>query len=211
MKTTAILAIALACSSALFATDKDKPTAPIVIPLTGSGQATTSKLGNSYITRASGGQSFTTTQLGSSTVTRDSKGNTWTTTQLGNSYVTRGPDGQQQTTTKLGNSYITRDSKTGSTRTTSPAWNLPPDPQQLRRFLVHLATRFLARHKRQFLIGKEGRQGNAGHRHSGLKVEGANSKSDSPPCLRRCSPCRQGQSGPFARHYPSVLLVAGFL
>lgn len=123
MKTATILACALACSSTLFAADKDKPTAPIVIPLTGSGQTTTSKLGNSYITRAEGGQSFTTNQLGSSTITRDSKGNTWTTTQLGNSYVTRGPDGQQQTTTKLGNSFVTRDSKTGSTLTTSPLGN----------------------------------------------------------------------------------------
>ena len=94
MKIALLLSIALAFSPTLLAGDKDKPSTPIVIPLTGTGQATTSKFGNSYITRASG-QSFTTTQFGSSTVTRDSKGNTWTTTKLGNSYVTRGPDGQQ--------------------------------------------------------------------------------------------------------------------
>jgi hypothetical protein len=61
-----------------------------------AGQSTTTKLGNSYVTRA-GGQSFTTSQLGSSTITRDAKGNTWTTTQVGNSFVTRGSGGQQQT------------------------------------------------------------------------------------------------------------------
>ena len=122
MKTASILAMVMACSPLLIAADRDKPSTPIIIPLTGSGQATTSKFGNSYITRASG-QSFTTTQFGSSTVTRDSKGKTWTTTKLGNSYVTRGPDGQQQTTSKLGNSFVTRDNKIGSTLTTSPLGN----------------------------------------------------------------------------------------
>jgi hypothetical protein len=106
----------------LTAADRDKPSAPIVIPMTGSGQATTSKLGNAYIT-CTGSQSFTTTQLGSSTVTRASEGNSWSTTKFGGSYVTCGPNGQQQTTTKLGNFYITRDSKTGSTLTTSPLGN----------------------------------------------------------------------------------------
>ena len=119
MKIAPLFSIALAFVPALHAGDKDKPSSPIVIPLTRSGQATTGKFGNSYITRASG-QSFTTTQFESSTVTRDSKGNTWTTTKLGNSYVTRGPDGQQQTTSKFGNSFVTRDIKTGSTLTTSP-------------------------------------------------------------------------------------------
>jgi hypothetical protein len=85
MKIALLLSIALAFSPTLLAGDKDKPSTPIVIPLTGSGQATTSKLGNAYITRT-GGQSFTTTQLGSSTVTRDSKGNSWTTTKLGNGF-----------------------------------------------------------------------------------------------------------------------------
>jgi hypothetical protein len=85
MKIAHLLSIALAFVPALHAGDKDKPSSPIVIPLTGSGQATTSKFGNSYITRAIG-QSFTTTQFGSSTVTRDSKGNSWTTTKLGNGF-----------------------------------------------------------------------------------------------------------------------------
>jgi hypothetical protein len=111
----------------LHAKDKEapakKPEAPLVIPLTGSGQSTTTKLGNSYITRSPGGQAFTTSQLGSSLVTRDSKGNTWTTSKVGNCFVTRGPGGQQQTTTRLGNSFVTRDSKTGSTLTTSPLGN----------------------------------------------------------------------------------------
>jgi len=113
--------------SPLHAGDKEsrgqKPAAPIVIPVTATGPSTTTKLGNSYITRSPGGQSFTTSQLGSSTVTRDSQGNTWTTSKVGNSYVTRGSNGQQQTTTKLGNSFVTRDSKTGSTLTTSPLGN----------------------------------------------------------------------------------------
>ena len=69
MKIATLLSIALVLSPTLHAGDKDKPSSPIVIPLTGSGQATTSKFGNSYITRASG-QSFTTTQFGSSTVKR---------------------------------------------------------------------------------------------------------------------------------------------
>lgn len=117
----------LAIFSPLQAEDKEskgqKPAAPLVIPVTATGQSTTSKLGNSYITRSPGGQSFTTSQLGSSTVTRDSKGNTWTTSKIGNSYVTRGPNGQQQTTSKLGNSFVTRDTTTGSTLTTSPLGN----------------------------------------------------------------------------------------
>jgi hypothetical protein len=120
-----LLILAVACAQALpvFAGDKEKPNSPLVIPVTGTGQSTTTKLGNSFVTRTRSGQSFTTTQLGSSTITRDSKGNTWTTTKLGNSYVTRGPDGQRQTTSQLGNSFVTRDSKTGSTFTTSPLGN----------------------------------------------------------------------------------------
>jgi hypothetical protein len=56
-----LITFALSFPIILFASDKDnKPSAPVVIPLTGSGQATTSKLGNAYITRT-GGQSFTTT------------------------------------------------------------------------------------------------------------------------------------------------------
>jgi hypothetical protein len=120
------IAAFFALAPILPAKDKDaqaKPQSPIVIPVTGAGQSTTTKLGNSYVTRSPGGQSFTTSQLGSSTITRDSKGNTWTTTKVGNSFVTRGPGGQQQTTTKLGNSFVTRDSKTGSTFTTSPLGN----------------------------------------------------------------------------------------
>ena len=113
--------------SPLQAEDKEsrgqKPAAPLVIPVTATGQSTTTKLGNSYITRSPGGQSFTTSQLGSSTVTRNSQGNTWTTSKIGNSYVTRGPNGQQQTTSKLGNSFVTRDTKTGSSLTTSPLGN----------------------------------------------------------------------------------------
>lgn len=73
MKIAPLLSIALVLSPTLHAGDKDKPSSPIVIPLTGSGQATTSKFGNSYITRASG-QSFTTTQFGSSTVKRGREG-----------------------------------------------------------------------------------------------------------------------------------------
>ena len=103
MKAPFLVAILLAGSPALYAGDKEKPKPPIVIPVTSAGQSTTTKLGNSYVTRA-GGQSFTTSQLGSSTITRDSKGNTWT-------------------TTKVGNSSVTRDSKTGSTLTTSPVGN----------------------------------------------------------------------------------------
>ena len=122
MKPAFLVAMLLAGSPALFAGDKEKPKPPIVIPVTGAGQSTTTKIGNSYVTRA-GGQSFTTSQLGSSTITRDSKGNTWTTTKVGNSFVTRGPDGQQQTTSQLGHSFVTRDSKTGSTLTTSPVGN----------------------------------------------------------------------------------------
>ena len=122
LKTALHLAVACVLAFPVFAADKEKPKPPIVIPVTSAGQSTTTKLGNSYVTRA-GGQSFTTSQLGSSTITRDSKGNTWTTTQVGNSFVTRGPDGQQQTATKLGNSFVTRDSKTGSTLTTSPLGN----------------------------------------------------------------------------------------
>jgi hypothetical protein len=122
MKPAFLVAMLLAGSTTLFAADKEKPKPPFVIPVTGAGQSTTTKLGNSYVTRA-GGQSFTTSQLGSSTITRDSKGNTWTTTKVGNSFVTRGPGGQQQTTSKLGNSFVTRDSKTGSTLTTSPVGN----------------------------------------------------------------------------------------
>jgi hypothetical protein len=124
VKLTSLFVILLV-SPTLLATDKEptgKTQTAIVIPVTCAGQSTTTKLGNSYVTRA-GGQSFTTSQLGSSTITRDSKGNTWTTTKLGNSYVTRGPGGQKQTTSKLGNSFVTRDSKTGSTFTTSPLGN----------------------------------------------------------------------------------------
>jgi hypothetical protein len=120
-----IIAI-IALSPTLLATDKEptgKTRTPIVIPVTGAGQSTTTKVGHSFVTRTQSGQSFTTTQLGFSTITRDSKGNTWTTTKLGNSYVTRGPDGQRQTTSQLGNSFVTRDSKTGSTFTTSPLGN----------------------------------------------------------------------------------------
>ena len=117
----------LAIFSPLQAEDKEsrgqKAAAPLVIPVTATGQSTTTKLGNSYITRSPGGQSFTTSQLASSTVTRDSQGNTWTTSKIGNSYVTRGPNGQQQTTSKLGNSFVTRDTKTGSSLTTSPLGN----------------------------------------------------------------------------------------
>jgi len=91
MKTTLHLAVAVALSLPVFAGDKEKPKPPLVIPVTRAGQSTTTKLGNSFVTRTQSGQSFTTTQLGSSTITRDSKGNTWTTTKLGNSYVTRGP------------------------------------------------------------------------------------------------------------------------
>jgi hypothetical protein len=123
VKTTPHLAVAFALALPLFAADKEKPSSPLVIPVTGAGQSTTTKLGNSFVTRTQSGQSFTTSQLGSSTITRDSKGNTWTTTKLGNSYVTRGPGGEQQTTTQLGNSFVTRDSKTGSTFTTSPLGN----------------------------------------------------------------------------------------
>jgi hypothetical protein len=118
--------VILMLSPTLLATDKDsagKTRTPIVIPVTGAGQSTTTKLGNSFVTRTQSGQSFNTTQLGSSTITRDSKGNTWTTSKLGNSYVTRGPGGQRQTTSQLGNSFVTRDSKTGSTFTTSPLGN----------------------------------------------------------------------------------------
>ncbi len=72
-----------------------------------------------------------------------------------------------------------------------PARKLPPDPQQLRRFLVYLATRFLARHKRQFLIGKEGRQGNAIDRNSGLKVDSAAKRGQREALLSRA---RKGQA-----------------
>lgn len=54
MKIAPLLSIALVLSPTLHAGDKDNPSSPIVIPLTGTGQATTSKFGNSYITRASG-------------------------------------------------------------------------------------------------------------------------------------------------------------
>ena len=120
VKTTLQLAVTVALSLPVFGVDKEKPSSPLVIPVNGVGQSTTTKLGNSYITRTAGGQSFTTTQLGSSTITRDSKGLTWTTTKLGNGYVTCGPGGQQQTTTQLGNAYITRDGRTGNTLITSP-------------------------------------------------------------------------------------------
>ena len=96
---------------------------PLIIPVAGSGQSTTSPLGTSQVTRTSTGQSFSTSQLGSTTITRDNSGNTWRTTKVGSSYVTQAPNGQTQTTTKLGNSYITRDSSSGTTLTTSPLGN----------------------------------------------------------------------------------------
>ena len=52
---------------------------PLVIPISGGGQSTTTKLGSGYTTRTTGGQSFSTTQLGSTTITRDSSGHTWRT------------------------------------------------------------------------------------------------------------------------------------
>jgi alcohol dehydrogenase class IV len=53
MKTASIIALLMVCSPLLNGADRDKPSAPIIIPLTGSGQATTSKLGNAYIIRDS--------------------------------------------------------------------------------------------------------------------------------------------------------------
>jgi hypothetical protein len=105
------------------AKDKEPSRPPLIIPVAGSAQSTTSPLGNSQVTRTSTGQSFSTSQLGSTTITRDNSGNTWRTTKVGSSYVTQGPNGQTQTTTKLGNSYITRDSSSGTTLTTSPLGN----------------------------------------------------------------------------------------
>jgi hypothetical protein len=99
---------------AAFAKDKENSRQVLVIPVTGSGQSTTSPLGASHTTRTSSGQSFSTSQLGSTTITRDNSGNTWRTTKVGNSFVTQGPNGQTQTTTKL-----------------------VPDPLKHRRRLVH--------------------------------------------------------------------------
>ena len=74
-----------------------------VIPVTGAGQSTSTKLGNSFVTRSTGGQSFTTTQLGSSA---------FTTSPHGHSLQERGSGGSSYSTTPLGSSYITRATST---------------------------------------------------------------------------------------------------
>ncbi len=68
------LAASFALAFPVFAAEKEKPKPPLVIPVTGAAQSTTTKLGNSYVTRSPGSQSFSTTQLGSSTITRDFQG-----------------------------------------------------------------------------------------------------------------------------------------
>jgi hypothetical protein len=68
----------------------------------------TKKLGNSDVTRGPGGQQQTTTRLGNSYITRDNKtGTTLTTSPLGNSLQTRANGGSSYSTTQLGNSLIT--------------------------------------------------------------------------------------------------------
>jgi hypothetical protein len=70
----------------------------------------TKKLGNSDVTRGPGGQQQTTTRLGNSYITRDNKtGTTLTTSPLGNSLQTRANGGSSYSTTQLGNSLITRE------------------------------------------------------------------------------------------------------
>ena len=69
----------ISCTPSLIAKDQSPCTQPLVIPISGGGQSTTTKLGSGYTTRTTGGQSFSTTQLGSTTITRDSSGHTWRT------------------------------------------------------------------------------------------------------------------------------------
>jgi hypothetical protein len=69
----------ISCTPSLIAKDQAPCTQPLVIPISGGGQSTTTKLGSGYTTRTTGGQSFSTTQLGSTTITRDSSGHTWRT------------------------------------------------------------------------------------------------------------------------------------
>jgi hypothetical protein len=120
------------------AKDKEPSRPPLIIPVAGSGQSTTSPLGNSQVTRTSTGQSFSTSQLGSTTITRDNSGNTWRTTKVGSSYITRdSSSGTTLTTSPLGNSYQTRSNSGASwstsqlggnymTRETSPAKDSKP-------------------------------------------------------------------------------------
>jgi hypothetical protein len=87
----------------------------MIIPLTGSGQFTTTKLGQLDVTRSPSGQSFTTTQLGSSDdharLQRQYLDNEQTGQQLCDERAWRpATDNDPQ----LGNSYITRDNRTGT-------------------------------------------------------------------------------------------------
>ena len=104
MKTLKYIAASILTACSLFAKE------PIpVIPVSGNGTSTTTKLGTGYTTRTSDGKYLTTTQLGDVSITRDASGNTWRTTKVGNNYITQGPGGETQTTHRLGDNYITRD------------------------------------------------------------------------------------------------------
>ena len=72
------------------------------------------------MTQGPGGQSQTTSKLGNSYITRDSSsGATLTTSPLGQSYQTRSTSGASWSTSPLGSSYITRES--GASKNAKPA------------------------------------------------------------------------------------------
>ena len=88
---------------------------PVVIPSV-KGNATTTKFGDGYITRTSGGTTYNTSKFGSGWITRSSDGKTYTTTKFGDGAITRG-NGQQVTTSRFGSGTINRSSD-GTTTTT---------------------------------------------------------------------------------------------
>lgn len=106
------LAAVLLCGTGALARDRADP--PVVIPEV-TGNATTTRFGNGYLTRSSDGTSYRTSKFGSGWITRSSDGKTYTTTRFGDGAVTRG-QGQQVTTRRFGSGTISRSSD-GTTTT----------------------------------------------------------------------------------------------
>lgn len=108
-----LLALCLAAWHIAGASEKDPP---VVIPGI-SGNSTTTKFGDGYITRTADGKTYTTQKFGDGWLTRGPDGQVYTTRKFGDGAITRGDDGTAVTTRSFGDGYLSRTEDGGTTTT----------------------------------------------------------------------------------------------